>query len=176
MAAYGENLMTTHIPASGMRAEAVKYARIVRKRQWERGFRFVGAMRGPMDLRNTLYRGTFRDVSGRFQVLHRGLDVGVAHPLLHAADVGLRDHPRPEHVSQIVKSHRSQPGSVQRCLEPPTHRRAVQVAAGVADEHKVVVSDQLLSAAELRQRWATPGAIGTERTLPDFGVVSVPSA
>ena len=33
------------------------------------------------------------------QVLHRGLHVGVAHPLLHAADVGLGDHPRAKRMA-----------------------------------------------------------------------------
>ena len=41
------------------------------------------------------------------QVLHRRLDVGVAHPLLHAADVGLGDHPRAEGVAQVVEAQRA---------------------------------------------------------------------
>jgi hypothetical protein len=36
------------------------------------------------------------------QVAHRRLDVGVAHPLLDAADIHLGDHPRAERVAQIV--------------------------------------------------------------------------
>jgi len=36
---------------------------------------------------------------GVMEVLHRGLDVAVAHPLLDPADVGLADHPRSECVA-----------------------------------------------------------------------------
>jgi hypothetical protein len=36
------------------------------------------------------------------EVAHRRLDVGVSHPFLHAADVGLGDHARAERVAQIV--------------------------------------------------------------------------
>jgi hypothetical protein len=36
------------------------------------------------------------------QVLHRRLDVGVAHPLLDAADIGLTDHARAEGVAEVV--------------------------------------------------------------------------
>src|SRR3954468_16969491 len=48
-----------------------------------------------------------RDV---MEVFHRRLDVGVAHPLLHAADVGLTDHARAEGVAQVVEAERAQAG------------------------------------------------------------------
>jgi hypothetical protein len=36
----------------------------------------------------------------------------VAHPFLHSADVGMRDHARPEGVAQVVKAQRSQASAV----------------------------------------------------------------
>jgi hypothetical protein len=46
------------------------------------------------------------------QVLHRGLHVGVAHPLLHAADVRLGDHARAERVPQVVEAQGPQAGAL----------------------------------------------------------------
>lgn len=45
------------------------------------------------------------------EVLHRRLDVRVAHPFLDAADVGDADDPRPERVAEVVEAERSQCGS-----------------------------------------------------------------
>jgi hypothetical protein len=47
------------------------------------------------------------------EVAHRGLDVGVAHPLLDSADVGLGDHSRPEGVAQIVEPQRPEASRAQ---------------------------------------------------------------
>ena len=41
------------------------------------------------------------------QVLHRGLDIRMPHPLLYTPDIGLADHPSAERVPQIVEAQRS---------------------------------------------------------------------
>src|SRR5919108_3530500 len=48
------------------------------------------------------------------EVLHRRLDVRVAHPFLDAADVGDADDPRSERVAKVVEAERSQCGSFER--------------------------------------------------------------
>ena len=68
------------------------------------------------------------------QVAHRRLDVRVAHPLLDAQDVGLGDHPRAERVAQVVEAQPSQAGAVERGHVAAAQRRAVDVAAELADE------------------------------------------
>ena len=97
----------------------------------------------------------------------------MAHPLLDAADVGLGDHARPERVAQVVKAQRPKPARPAPPVAAP-QRRAVEVAAELAGEHQIVVAGRKLALAELREASATSGAIGTERTFPDFGVVSAP--
>jgi hypothetical protein len=44
------------------------------------------------------------------QVAHRGLDVRVPHPLLHAANVALGDHAGAERVAQVIQAQRPHPG------------------------------------------------------------------
>ena len=86
------------------------------------------------------------------EVARRGLNVRVAHPLLDAADVGLRDDPGAERVSQIVEAQRSQTGGPECSLVPAAKRRAIEVAASLAGEDQVVVAHPLQSPTKLRQR------------------------
>jgi hypothetical protein len=74
------------------------------------------------------------------EVLHRRLDVGVAHPLLHAPDVGLADHPRPEGVAQVVEDVVIEAGGAQRAVQAPRHALAVHRRAGhrVAEHERVI--------------------------------------
>src|SRR5215211_855720 len=46
------------------------------------------------------------------EVLHRRLDVRVAHPLLDAADVGDADDPRAKRVAEVVEAQRPERGSL----------------------------------------------------------------
>lgn len=48
------------------------------------------------------------------EVLHRRLDVRVAHPLLDPPDVGDGDDPRAEGVAEIVKAERAEACSAER--------------------------------------------------------------
>ena len=57
-----------------------------------------------------LDQGSVVMARGVVQVSHGRLDVGMAHPLLHAADVRPSDHPRAERVAQVVKAQRAQAG------------------------------------------------------------------
>ncbi len=50
------------------------------------------------------------------EVLHRRLDVGVAHPLLDVADIGLGDHPGAEGVAQVMAAELSQLGLLSAAL------------------------------------------------------------
>jgi hypothetical protein len=86
------------------------------------------------------------------EVTHRRLDVRVTHPLLHTADIGLGDHASPERVAQIVEAERAETGVSESRFEATAERRAVEVAAGHADEDQVVVPHPVLPATELRQR------------------------
>jgi hypothetical protein len=47
------------------------------------------------------------------EVLHRDLDVRVAHPLLDAADVCDAEDPRAEGVAEVVEAERSERGSLE---------------------------------------------------------------
>ena len=49
---------------------------------------------------------------GVVEILHRRLDVRVAHPLLHPPNVGLGDHPGTERVAQIVESELPEAGAL----------------------------------------------------------------
>jgi hypothetical protein len=100
----------------------------------------------------TLHAAATRRASfarGVMQVAHRRLDVGVAHPLLDAADIHLGDHPRAERVAQIVKAERPKRGALKSDLEVSAQRGAVEVVAGFADEDQVVVAYPVLATAEL---------------------------
>ena len=107
------------------------------------------------------------------QVLHRRVDVRVAHPLLDLQDRRLRDRPRAEGVAQVVEAEVRRPARSQRELVAPVQRRGVEVLAGDARRRR---GRRRRSSARVpraaRAPAATSGAIGTERTLPDFGVVS----
>jgi len=99
------------------------------------------------------------------QVLHRGLRVCVAHPLLYASDVGRGDHPGPERVAQVVKAQPAQPAPREGGGIASTQGGAVEACSCDAGEDWIVLSAEALT---------TSGAIGTERTFPDLGVVSWP--
>ena len=49
------------------------------------------------------------------EVLHRGLDVGVAHPFLDTADVGDADDSRAEGVAEVVEAEWAKAGSDESC-------------------------------------------------------------
>jgi hypothetical protein len=73
------------------------------------------------------------------EVLHGGLDVGVTHPLLHAADVGLGDHPRSKRVAEVVKAQRAQAGSLDGREVAAAKTPAIEECAARAGEDEVVV-------------------------------------
>ena len=106
-------------------------------------------------------------------VAHRGLNIRVTHPRLNGRDLGARNGQRPEHMPEVVKAERTEVGGFQCAVVALRERIAVQVAV-FPGEHEVVVGVAVgrRSASAL----ATSGIIGTERTLPDFGVVSVRAA
>ena len=110
------------------------------------------------------------------EIAHRRLDVGVAHPLLHPADVRLSDHPRAERVPEIVEAQRPQLRPSRRCLVAAAQRRAVEEPAGLAGEYQLVIAREPVALESFANAFATSGASGTERTLPDLGVVRAPPA
>jgi hypothetical protein len=85
------------------------------------------------------------------QVFHGGLDVGMAHPLLHAPDVRLGDHPRPECVSEIVEAQRPQPAPSQRVSIPAVQRITIERQPGVANEDEVVIAHEPVPTTQPRQ-------------------------
>jgi hypothetical protein len=76
----------------------------------------------------------------------------MAYPLLHAADVGLPDHARAEGVAQVVEAQWPQPRRLDRGVVAPAQRRAVDVAAELADEDQVVVVGGMPTVPEPCQR------------------------
>src|ERR1700761_4962794 len=64
------------------------------------------------------YQGGVLGTRRVVQVPHRGLNVGMPHPFLHAPDVGLGDHSRPERAAEIVETQRPQSSPSQRGLVP----------------------------------------------------------
>ena len=90
------------------------------------------------------------------QILARGLDVRVAHPLLDADDVCLADQRRPERVAEVVEAEWAR-------YEP--------VKPGNTSASSPLQCSRCESRASAS---ATAGAIGTDRTLPLFGDVSAP--
>jgi len=64
----------------------------------------------------------------------------MAHPFLHPADVGLRDHPRTERMAQVMEPERSQPSFRQRSFVAATERRAVQMPTSFAGEDQVIIA------------------------------------
>jgi hypothetical protein len=62
-------------------------------------------------------------VPGRVvQVPHGRLDVGVAHPFLHATNVGTRDHPRAERMAQVVEAQWTEASALERAVVAPAQR------------------------------------------------------
>ena len=106
---------------------------------------------------------------GEVQVAHRGLDVGVAHPLLDAADVGLGDHPGAERVAQVVEAQRAQTGARQGRLVAAAQRRRVEVVATLAGEDDVVIANPVLPATEMRQPRGDVGREGHRADLAGLG-------
>ena len=97
------------------------------------------------------------------EVLHRRLDVGVAHPLLHPADVRLAR----SFAYRTCAANRESEASAGRRLSAgngcAAHSR--RVAAEFADEDEVVIAGEAFALAEPGERLATSGAIGTDRTF-----------
>ena len=79
-------------------------------------------------------------------------DLGVAHPLLDLADVGLGDHAGAERVAEVVEAQRPERGARERRLVAAGERRAVEVAAGDAREDEVVVAGPALAVGEAGER------------------------
>jgi hypothetical protein len=50
------------------------------------------------------------------EVAHGGLDVGVAHPLLDAADIGLGDDAGAEGVAEVVEAESAEAGAIEGVL------------------------------------------------------------
>ena len=85
-------------------------------------FQDVRSLRGPdvvggrgLDLERLGNEAGVFLAGGVMEVAHRGLDVGVAHPLLDPADVGLADHPGPERVAEIMVVPTSAQARICRC-------------------------------------------------------------
>jgi hypothetical protein len=86
------------------------------------------------------------------EVLHRGLNVGVAHPFLDSAEVGDTDDPRAECVAEVVEAQPAERRSLERGAVALRQRGAVEVAARDPDEDQVVVAGEELSLAEPGER------------------------
>jgi hypothetical protein len=59
---------------------------------------------------------------------------------------------RPEGVAQIVKTDRTKTGTPARVEEPPAQGRAVLIAADLADEDQIVITDELGAMAQTGER------------------------
>jgi hypothetical protein len=126
--------------------------------------------------------------AGVMQVLHRRLDVGVADPLPHSPDVGvadrlphppdvgLGDHPSAERVTQVVEAQPPHGRPLERVLVAFAKRVAVERYARLPGEDEAVLIGEAVALAKPRECARHVGAMGTERTLPDFGVVRYPAA
>jgi hypothetical protein len=82
------------------------------------------------------------------EVLHRRLDVRVAHPFLDTADVRDADDSRAEGVAQVVEAERAEGGSLEGSSVALGEGGAVEVAAGDAGEDDIVIVDEALALAE----------------------------
>jgi hypothetical protein len=109
------------------------------------------------------------------QVAHRRLDVRVAHPLLHPPDVGLGDHPRAERVPQVVEAQRTEFRAGERGLVAAAERRTVEMAAGDAAEHRVVLADEVRPGTKPSQRLSHVRRRRDRPDLAGLGVVTFPS-
>jgi hypothetical protein len=74
------------------------------------------------------------------QIAHRRLDIRVPHPLLHPANVGLRDHPRAERVPKVMETQLPQPRTPRRGGVAAAQRRAVEKVAGLSRNDQVVLA------------------------------------
>ena len=68
-----------------------------------------------------------------------------------------------------MEAELAEAGALERCVVATAERGAVEVAAGVTDEDQIVVASPVSRLPSFASASATSGAIGTERTLPDFG-------
>lgn len=145
----------------------------------------LGALRSAATLRGECQGGRWRDLEGGgneagvfgagdvVEVAHGGGDVCVAHPLFDAKDVGLGDGAGAEGVAEVVEAEGPETGSVEGELVAAAKRRAVEVAAVLAEEDEGVSVAAAPRRASVSATW---GAIGTERSLPLLSVVSAPAA
>src|SRR4051794_24158517 len=67
------------------------------------------------------------------EVLHRRLNIRMAHPLLNSANVGLADHAGAEGVAQVVEAELAETASFERRVVAASKGAAVEVAAALAD-------------------------------------------
>jgi hypothetical protein len=108
------------------------------------------------------------------QIAHRRLHVGMAHPFLDTTDIGLADHARAETCDGVVEAQGAKPGSAQSGAIATEQRRRVEVRP--ASPRKTRSSSVVCGPRRARRASAsaTSCAMGTERTLPLFGVESSP--
>src|SRR5439155_16665271 len=109
-------------------------------------------------------RGT-RDV---VQVLHRRVDVGVAHPLLDPADVSLANHSRAEGVAQVMEPKPPQTRPLQRRLVASDKSTRIEVLAVRARQDEVLVGGPGVALAELGERLSDLRRHGDRAHLPGF--------
>ena len=103
-------------------------------------------------------------------VHHRGADVRVTHPRLDACDGSARRcRHRVEGVAKVVKADALEPRPGQRRVEARAEFHVVLRLALPVGEHEVVVGVKRSRLRRAANAVATLGAIGTLRTLPDFG-------
>ena len=70
------------------------------------------------------------------------------------------DHPRTERVPEVVKAEWPEGGARERVLVATAQRRAIEIRAGLADEHEIVIADPVDSVTELGE---SPGDVGRHR-------------
>ena len=91
------------------------------------------------------------------EVLHRRLDVGVAHPFLDSTDVGDADHSRAKCVAEVVEAERAERGALESCAVALGECGAVEVAACEADEDEIVVAGPVVPLAQVGEGLADLG-------------------
>lgn len=83
----------------------------------------------------------------------------------------------PNHVDSAGRYSAPEPSSLatrslERGVVSTAKRQPVEEASGVTDEDEIVVTCEVLPALNRASASATSGAIGTDLTFPDFGVVT----
>lgn len=78
----------------------------------------------------------------------------------------------PKRVAEVVEAERPQRGGGQHRLLPAAERGPVEVTAGLAGEHKIVVAYPVLAPPELRQRRGDIGSEGHRAHLARLGASS----